>query len=165
RIGMSTIKGLAVAANLPLCGVSTLDALAQNVSGDQLICAVLDARKKEVYCGFYRRDEDGTLRNVAPYRVLAPEQLAAEIQEPVLFVGDGALAYGSLWQELLGPRFMRVSAHQHDPPAAAIGLLAAEQLLLGEIMDVSTVVPLYVRASDAELSLGAKKDLGSKQSC
>ena len=157
RIGMATAKGLTAATDLPLCGVSTLDGLAQNSSGGQLICAVLDARKKEVYSGFYRRDERGVVSGLGPYRVLAPEQLAAEIQEPALFVGDGVLAYGPLWAKLLGNRFMPASSHLHDPPAAAIGLLAAGQLARGEKMDLATAVPLYVRASDAELSLGVKK--------
>ena len=48
RIGMATAKGLAVAADKPLLGVSTLDGLASKCNGSKLICAILDARKNEV---------------------------------------------------------------------------------------------------------------------
>ena len=54
RIGLATAKGLAAAAGKLLFGVSTLDSLAAKCSTEKLVCAVLDARKKEVYAALYR---------------------------------------------------------------------------------------------------------------
>ena len=157
RIGLATAKGMAVAAGLPLSGVPTLDALAWNCFGERPVCAVLDARKKEVYCGWYLPDDTGRPRRQGELRALAPEALAAEIKEPALFVGDGLVTYGELWRGLLGERFSQAAPTLNDPPAAAIGLLTAEQLVAGPHLVPAAVAPCYVRASDAELSLGAKQ--------
>ena len=54
RIGLATTKGLAMAAGLPLIGVSSLDGLAAQLPyAEHLICSVLDARKKEVYAASF----------------------------------------------------------------------------------------------------------------
>lgn len=155
RIGMATIKGLAAALDKPLLGVSTLDALALNCSGEQLICAVLDARKKEVYTCFYRHDDQGIPRRAGEIRVISPLRLAADIEQPVLFVGDAVMIYGDLWREVLGGRFVSAPRTLHYPGAAALGLLAGEKLQSGQHLELAAATPLYVRASDAELSLGA----------
>ena len=96
RIGMATVKGLATATRKPLLGVSTLDALAFNCTGGKLICAVLDARKKEVYTCFYRSDLCGIPRRIGAIRVVTPQRLVAEIEQPVVFVGDAVMIYGDL---------------------------------------------------------------------
>ncbi|MBW6519588.1 MAG: tRNA (adenosine(37)-N6)-threonylcarbamoyltransferase complex dimerization subunit type 1 TsaB [Desulfoarculaceae bacterium] len=155
RIGMATVKGLATAIDKPLLGISTLDALALNCTGERLICAVLDARKKEVYTCFYRVDSRGIPRRAGTIRVISPQRLAEEIEQPVLFVGDAIMLYGDLWQEILGNRFASAPTMLNYPCAAALGLLAGEMLQQDQCLDPATAVPLYVRASDAELSLGA----------
>ena len=61
RIGVSTVKGLAFATAKPVAGVSSLEALAQPcLPWPHLICAMLDARKGEVYAARYRA-RDGRL--------------------------------------------------------------------------------------------------------
>lgn len=155
RIGMATVKGLATATHKPLLGVSTLDAMALNCTGGKLICAVLDARKKEVYTCFYRYDSQGIPRRAGAIRVISPQRLVADIDQPVLFVGDAVMLYGDLWQEALGAWFMSAPRTLHYPCAGALGLLAGEMLQRDQCLDLATAVPLYVRASDAELSLGA----------
>jgi len=157
RIGMATVKGLATAIHKPLLGVSTLDALAFNCTGEQLICTVLDARKKEVYTCFYRSDLYGIPRRIGAIRVITPQRLVADIEQPVLFVGDAVMVYGDFWKEALGASFVSAPRTLHYPCASAIGLLAGEMLQQDQCLELSTAVPLYVRASDAELSLGIGK--------
>jgi tRNA threonylcarbamoyladenosine biosynthesis protein TsaB len=153
RIGMATVKGLAISRDLPLLGVSTLDGLALSCTGERLICATLDARKKEVYTCFYRQDPGGIPRRVSTIRVVSPQGLASEIQEPVLFVGDAVMVYGDLWQKSLGDLFASAPTPLHYPCASYLGLLAGEMLRQNQRLDLATAAPLYVRASDAELSL------------
>lgn len=157
RIGMATAKGLAAAAGKVLIGISTLDALASKCVSDKLICAVLDARKKEVYAAFYRVGGDGLVTRVSDQAVLPPKDLAVQVMEPVVMVGDGASAYGEFFQSLLGERVVLAPAQLHEPSAASLGLLAGEKLLRGELLDLAEGVPTYIRSSDAELNLLKKK--------
>ena len=62
RIGSSTAKGIALAWNIPVISVQTVDALAYNLYGTQgLICPMMDARRQQVYTGLYRFVMDGFL--------------------------------------------------------------------------------------------------------
>ena len=124
RIGMATAKGFAYAAEKPLLGVSTLASLAASCSGAKMICAVLDARKKEVYSAFFRRDGLGVIRQISKISVTSPEHLAEHIQEPVYMVGDATVVYGSLWQSLLGENLEIAPPQLNVPVAASLGLIA-----------------------------------------
>ncbi len=153
RIALATVKGLATAMDKPLLGVSTLDALALNCSGDKPLCALINARKKEIYRRWYLPDVQGIYRAQGSIEALAPENLARELTEQSLFVGDGIFSYGEQLKEVLGDRVTMAPRSLYYPSAAAIGFLCCEQLQRDEFMDPDSAVPLYVRASDAELSL------------
>jgi tRNA threonylcarbamoyladenosine biosynthesis protein TsaB len=71
----------------------------------------------------------------------------------VLFVGDAVMLYGDFWQEALGEWYASAPETLHSPCAGALGLLAGEMLQQNQCLDLAAAAPLYVRASDAELSL------------
>jgi tRNA threonylcarbamoyladenosine biosynthesis protein TsaB len=76
RIGLSTVKGLALALGIPVAAVPTLDAMASLLPFAALpVCPVLDARKREVYASLYRWDSGG-MRRVWDYVAVAPAELA-----------------------------------------------------------------------------------------
>ena len=157
RIGMATAKGLAAAAGKTLLGISSLDSLAAKCSTSRLICAVVDARKKEVYTAFYRCDSNGLAERVSDIRVVAPDKLGAVISEPVVMIGDGVLVYCDLFKKLLGEMVIFAPAMLHELSAVSLGLLAGEKLLAGDVLNLAEAVPLYIRSSDAELNLLHKK--------
>ncbi len=154
RIGLSLAKGLVLAQGLPLLGISTLDGLARQLTAPPAtgVCALLDARKQEVYAAHFICDANGIPARTGQDLVLPPEQLAAGLSSPVILIGDGALAYGDLWREKLGPGAIFAPAASHFPRAATIGLLAEEQLARRELLDPALAVPIYVRASEAEIN-------------
>lgn len=162
RIGMATAKGFAVAAGKKLLGVSTLDALASMCVTEKRICAVIDARKKQVYCAFYRFDEQKGPLPEGKVLPLSPQQLIDQISEPVLMIGDGVVTYGELFKNELGSLVTYAPFHLHVPSAAAIGLLCGILFEENRYLDIGTAAPVYVRASDAELSLVTKKKMAAK---
>ncbi len=156
RIGMATAKGLATAAKLPLLGVASLDGIASSCSTDKLVCSVLDARKKEVYAAFYRQDAKGKMHRQKDIVAISPNLLAEQTIEPTLFIGDAVPLYMDVWSEKLGDKAFFAPAHLNIPNAANLGLLADELLKSNTYLNIAEASPLYVRASDAELSLGIK---------
>lgn len=157
RIGMATAKGLAAASHKPLIGVCTLDSLAAACHSSRSICVVLDARKREVYTSFYRLDVDGVPRRIAEIEAVSPRELGERIDEPTFMVGDGILTYGDLWRGQLDDLVQFGSSHLTYPSAGVLSLLACEKFLAGDILDTACATPLYVRSTDAELSLFRKK--------
>ncbi|MBA4393077.1 MAG: tRNA (adenosine(37)-N6)-threonylcarbamoyltransferase complex dimerization subunit type 1 TsaB [Desulfobacca sp.] len=155
RIGIATIKGLALATQKPIVGISTLEALAFSFShSPHLICPTMDARKKEVFCAYFRADPQGKINPVGEPRNIKPQALAKEIKEPVLLVGNGARLYQDLFKESLGPLALIPEPHLHLISPMIIGLLAGHRFHQGLRASLEEIRPLYLRPSDAE---GAKK--------
>jgi tRNA threonylcarbamoyladenosine biosynthesis protein TsaB len=158
RIGMATAKGFAAAAEKKLVGISTLDALAAMCVTDKPIVVAMDARKKQVYTATYHYDNGpGNLTRIGEIKVVSPECVAKEIHEEVVIIGDGVITYGELWQKSLGDLAQFAPMHLHAPSASAVGLLCGARLKDGNCLGIGAAAPLYVRASDAELSLADKK--------
>lgn len=154
RIGVSTVKGLAFATAKPVAGVSSLEALAQPcLPWPHLICAMLDARKGEVYAARYRA-RDGRLEREGREVVLSIEDALDGIHETCLFVGDGARRYREPIGSKLGPLALFPAPGQDIIRASTVAALAQRQFACKEIEDLDRLVPRYVRQSDADLNIG-----------
>ncbi len=164
RIGLSTVKGLAFATGKPVAGVPTLEALAWRLPYCAYpVCPVLDAKKNEVYAGLYRT-LDGRLEVLEAPRAIAPatlaDELGAAVPGPVVFVGDAVVPYGSVFQDVLGARACLGPADLRLPSAVTVGELGSQALARGEAVDVASLVPLYLRPSEAELARERRQDAG-----
>lgn len=152
RVGLATVKGLALATGKPVAGVSTLQTLALQAPHAAFpVCAMLDARKKEIYAGVFTW-EDGVPRPDGPERVLSPEKLLAELSGPTLFVGDGAIAYRTLIARQLGERAHFLPDIYAPPRAAHAALLALRVFADGAACPSAMINPVYLRPSEAELN-------------
>lgn len=155
RGGVATIQGLALAVGKPCAGFSSLAMLAMNFSlSSTRVCPMLDARKSEVYAALY----DCSSPIPAPCIcdcVLAPtvllDQIAAMSGEEIIFVGDGALRYHDLIAERLGAQAIFAPFPLHNSHAANGITLAQHAFRHGELKEPSQLLPVYLRASDAEL--------------
>jgi len=157
RIGLSTGKGFSLATSLPLIGVPTLDGLAAQFGFTAMpVCPILDARKNEVYTALYQADGNGCMQRQGEYLVISPLELAGQISEPTLFCGDGIAVHGDLLREKLGGLAVFAPEQLYFPRAASIGFLALDRWRNKEFLDPAGCVPLYVRASDAEINLRSK---------
>jgi tRNA threonylcarbamoyladenosine biosynthesis protein TsaB len=161
RIGLTLAKTLAYAMKLPLVGVGTLRALAENGrgSGAERIVPVLDTVKGEVFGAVFQAGQ-GALAVLSAEAARDPLVFAQELaasSESCLLLGSGALRHRAVFEEALGERarFPEDDA-AHLLRASATGMLGLERLLRGERDDARTLEPLYCRLSDAEI-YGQKK--------
>jgi len=148
RIGVSTAAGLAWGWGLPCCGVSSLETAAMGVCHmGSPICAVMDARRGQVYNALFDAS-GGVLTRLTPDRAISLDDLWAEIREksPIL-VGDGAeLCYNHLGENhsVLAP------PHLRHPGAWAVAVLAEQAAEKGEVYPPEKLKPVYLRPSQAE---------------
>ena len=152
RIGVAAAKGFAWGAQLPCCGVSTLEAMARGLGVyEGVVCAVMDARRSQVYNALFRA-EKGVLTPLCPDRAIALAELKAElaaIDGPVYLVGDGSsLTYNTLASEI--PNLVMPAEHRMHQRGAGVALAALEKINAGEIGDAANLQPNYLRLSQAE---------------
>jgi tRNA threonylcarbamoyladenosine biosynthesis protein TsaB len=153
RIGISTIKGLAAASEKPIVGVSSLEALALQVSYSRdLICPILDARKGEVYFSRYRFIS-GHLKKQIKERVATPDKAVDDLNESCLFVGNGALLYKEMILESMGEFASFAPMTQNTIRASTIAYLSMAKFENNDTDDIEKILPYYIRKSDAELNL------------
>ena len=161
RVGVSTAKGIAFGAGIPLIGIGTLDILVQQgITAAQTILApqgaregsfehivpLIDARRMEVYTAVY----DGTgkrLTEVAP-RIIDSQSFASEIgpSATVLFIGDAA--------DKCREPLARTGAHflQTFPKASAMAPLATAAYEKKQFEDVAYFEPFYLKDFIATVS-------------
>ena len=160
RIGISAVKGMASAKNLPCVSVSTLYAIAQNFKGrDALICAVMDARCNQVYYALFRV-KDSKITRLCPDRAEKAEVLAAEILKsrvkcPIIIAGDGAEIFYPLVKTkknvILSNEQLR---YQNGVGVAFAGI---ESLIKGDYLSPEKLLPIYLRLPQAERELKNKQ--------
>jgi tRNA threonylcarbamoyladenosine biosynthesis protein TsaB len=145
RIGLSAVKGLASALDKPVAGVSCLEALAYPWCGFPfLICALLDARKKEVYSSLYRFD-DGFLLKIGEEKVLSIEKAVGEINEKCLFVGSGALLHQRAIVDKIGGLAIFPSPNAHVVRASSVARLGLCRFMNKQERLSSEILPVYLR--------------------
>ncbi|MBD3184362.1 tRNA (adenosine(37)-N6)-threonylcarbamoyltransferase complex dimerization subunit type 1 TsaB [Candidatus Poribacteria bacterium] len=153
RIGLATAKGLAIGLDVPMAGIPTLEALASNIPFPEYqVCPVLDAKKKEVYATIYQHVDDKLVKKI-PYQVMPPSTLVNHIKEKTIFLGDALDAYRDFFTRELGKLALFAPDAQRLPRAAVIAELGLARLKSGDYMDIVTSEPIYIRPSDAELSI------------
>ena len=152
RIGVSAAKGFAWGAELPVYGVSTLEAMALGLGAmDGHVCACMDARRKQVYNAVFLA-EDGCLTRVSEDRANSLEELKKELEHidgPIYLVGDGAeLTFRTLSADLPGLRLP--PEHRRHQRASGVALAAIEAMNRGESAEGAALQPNYLRMSQAE---------------
>ena len=151
RVGVATFKGLAFAANKPLVGVPTLDAMA-NLLGvtDGLVCPLIDARMQEVFGALFQFS-NGIRTKILPDRVCPVELLLSEGDGPLFLLGDGATIYRD--RILACAReVIFVNPPCDRPRASAVAFEAIQMINAGSDTDPAQVVPVYLRQSQAEIN-------------
>lgn len=150
RIGVATVKGLALGADKPCIGVSTLEAMARGLAGiDGVYDCVMDARAGQVYYARFRRAGDA-LQRLCPDRAVTIAELGAEIGDaPEILVGDGAdLCYNKLITQC--PALRLAPPHLRWPSAYGVAMAALPLLEAGKGVRPQELDAVYLRKPQAE---------------
>lgn len=158
RIGVSAAKGLAWTRGIPCCGVSTLEAMAQNVRDhDGIVICAMDARRDQIYNALFEA-KNGALTRLCPDRAIGLDEVAGELKKCKkckIIVGDGAkLCYTYLSEQGIDCRMAQENAVMQN--AVGVGTVACVMAARGETVSSRDLVPVYLRLSQAERERLAK---------
>ena len=148
RIGIGIAQGLALGAELPMIGVSTLATMAQGAwrkQGATRVLAAIDARMGEVYWAEYQRDAQGVWHGEESEAVLKPEavrQRLAELSGEWATVGTGWAAWPEMAQ---GANVTLTDGGVTLPEAEDMLPIACQLLAEGKTVAVESAEPVYLR--------------------
>lgn len=157
RIGVATAKGLALATGKKIVPVPTLMALAYNIFDSRnIIASIIDARRGQVYFGFYRW-ENGVLTRLSDEGCMDLGLVVEKGMEiakthggvDVVFVGDGAILHRETLEEKDG--VLVAPLHLHACRGASVGALAFHLIDTEKDIFDKAVEPLYMKKSQAEV--------------
>ena len=122
----------------------------QATPSSHLICPLIDARRGEVYFSGYRF-RGGQLKKEMDEYVLPPEEVARYLDEPCIFLGNGALLYQQMIRQLMDNTAYFTSPFQNIIRASTVAHLSMARFQNADTDDLGMLVPHYIRKPDAEL--------------
>ncbi|WP_373974957.1 tRNA (adenosine(37)-N6)-threonylcarbamoyltransferase complex dimerization subunit type 1 TsaB [Chitinibacter sp. SCUT-21] len=143
RIGCGITQGLAYALNIPVVGISTLQALAQ-ASGAIRAYVCIDARMNQVYCAAYERQADQSWREVHAAQVCNPEDVPVPEGCDWFGIGTGFHSYGAALQERIGAHLSQIDAAR-QAHAREMLQLALPQFAKGQVQAAHEANLVYLR--------------------
>ncbi len=150
RIGLATAKMAAYIWKVPLVGVDTLEALAWNMAGSQsFVLPLEDAQRGNVYAALYGAF-DTFWKEAAAEVAPIDEVIAAALRHggPVAAVGESADKYK---EKLLDAGIRVAPPHSRCCRAGSVAMVGLARLENGERDDPLTLLPNYIRRSEAEV--------------
>ena len=150
RVGLSVAKSLAMARDVPLVGVNTLDIEALPYSSlEGRLVAVIGAGRSKVYVGTY----DTTVSQDGDYRVVEREMLEGALREGTIVCGEEARAV----RDLVGSRASVIETPPPTRTASALARLAYERLRAGKTDAPDLLEPVYLHSAQFEKAKERRK--------
>lgn len=148
RVGMAAAKGLAIARNISIVGVNTLDALAYGVCNtENKIMSIIDARKGRVYWALYSYNENLEIKTETEYLDDDLESILEKYKdEKIVFTGDGVIEYKNKIIEIMGQN----AFFNNKSCLTSRASLVAEAALGKKIDNVYSLEPFYISKTQAE---------------
>lgn len=160
RVGVTTIRALAIALNKPIVGVPTLDVIAHNglkyVKRKKLlgkitrICPILDAKKRQVYACIYRYDGDKIIKE-SDYLLEPVETLVKRLKGHIIFLGDAIPLYK---EQLLHKNTFKadfLDGKSWLPKGSVIAKMSLAEYERGRSDNPYNLTPLYLYPSDCNV--------------
>ncbi|MDO5557665.1 MAG: tRNA (adenosine(37)-N6)-threonylcarbamoyltransferase complex dimerization subunit type 1 TsaB [Clostridia bacterium] len=157
RIGVATVKAFVDVKNIPVVGVTSLESLAYNIQDEGLICSMIDARNDNIYSGLFKHKENTytLIGNLLAEHIDNILPVLKGYDQKIIFVGNGSTVQKDKLLELPNANF--ANSENNLANAISIGKCAYNKFLNGEHGTSNTLLPLYLRKSQAERALEEKE--------
>lgn len=136
RIGVASVKAMAEAKEIPVVGVSSLEALAYNVRGFDYICSIIDARNNQVYSAIFNKNYE----LISDYFADNINNLTSIFKQykNMAYVGDGLKLLNNFFE------------FDNNIYSRNVGLAGYKKFSQGLYTDADNLSVMYLRPSQAE---------------
>ncbi len=149
RVGIAAAKGMAHRLGIPVIGISSLAALARRIPVSGLpICALLDSRRGEVFCGLFESSCTARMKRLREDACVREVDLPQIVSTPTVVIGNDFSRQIPVIRRTLGDLALPAPPEFWHPSAAAAGALGLERYLRGETDSLHDLVPVYIRPPD-----------------
>jgi len=149
RVGLAAAKGIAYSMNIPLVGISGIDALASAVSYAEIqVCAMIASRRDEAFYAFYKRSGEDNLVRQSGAESLKIREIGCLINEPTLVVGNDFIKQQPLLQESGNPHIVYARQDHWNLRASSVGILGLRRFNNNDFDNVMDIVPDYQKPPD-----------------
>jgi tRNA threonylcarbamoyl adenosine modification protein YeaZ len=145
RVGVSTAKGLAFSLEVPLVGISTLEAAAYQYAEIGFpVCPVFNAGRGEIAAAIYQKKGNNWQQVIAEH-ITTVDNLSLQITTKTIFCGEAALVIFEQIKEKLGPKAIIPPLVSRMRRAAFLAELGIKRLEVGDRDQPATLQPIYLR--------------------
>ena len=154
RIGISTVKAFADVKNIPIIGVTSLEALAYNITTNGLIATLIDAKHDNVYFALYELKGGKYVEIIEPVSDSISNVINSlkDYSDVITFVGDGYEVH----RDLLASKFSKcifAASEQNIQTSISIGKAAFDKHEMVDYKPEYSLSPIYLKKSQAEINL------------
>jgi len=149
RVGLSAAKGIAYSMNIPVIGISGIDALASSIPYTEIpVCAMITSRRDEAFYAFFKREEGKSLTRQSSDESMRIKEIGSLIDSPTIIVGNDFKKQQPLIHESGNEQIIYARQDHWNLRASSVGILGLKRFHNNDFDDVMEMVPNYIQAPD-----------------
>jgi len=153
RVGLSMAKGVAQGLEIPIIGISSLEAMANQLPFmNHPLCTLMSSRRGEFIFAIFKWDEEKGISRMTEDQSVTFRDLAGFIDEPTCFIGNNFTAQEPEIKKVIGDNAIMVPSHLWNLRASSVGMLGFKRFLNNDFDSITDLVPEYLRPPDIRLN-------------
>jgi len=146
KVGLSLAKGICFSLDIPIVGVSSLEALANQIPFcDTLITAIIDSRRKEYFVAQFVWENSKILLRKSPDIYLRLDEFPNKFIKETIFIGNNYKSQSLALREVMGKKVLMAPPYLWHIKASNVGALGLKKFLNNELDDPFLLEPIYLR--------------------
>lgn len=146
KVGLSVAKGICFSLGIPIIGVSSLEALANQVPFCNIpITAMIDSRKREYFVAQFIWKDDKVLARKSSDIYIRLDEFSNKFKEETIFIGNDYKNQSLALKEIMGRRPLMAPPHLWHIKASVVGILGLRRFLRDDFDDPFSLEPIYLR--------------------